>query len=736
VNDEITEGFPGIVNGVGRFRDLEVINLDGLPESRSAADSRRGRKGQRPPGTAPRTPRKDKPFENNLGMKFVPVPVTGGPTDGRTVLFSVWETRVKDYEAFVKATKRAWPKAEFPQTGEHPAVKVSWEDAVAFCAWLTIEDRKSGKIGPKRSTDCLPTMSGVARWGSARTKILAVSPAAKSGKITGYPWGKDFPPPKGAGNFLGEETKLNPGKDKTPISSYDDGFDRTAPVGSFAANAFGLHDLGGNVREWCDDWFDPAKPEKRILRGGSWGVSDSANLLSSYLSYDAPSSQNIYNGFRVVLEVGSGGAATADATKATKHQPFENPLGMKFVPVPITGGPTGGRTVLFSVWETRVKDYEAFVKATKREWPKPGFPQTGEHPAVAVSWEDAVGFCAWITEEDRKIGKIGREDVYRLPSDHEWSCAVGIGKDENPAASPAAKNGKITGYPWGKDFPPPKGAGNFYGEEANRDPKEVDKRNPFFPISGYNDAFEWTGPVGGFVPNALGLYDFAGGVREWCEDRFDPATPEKRLVRGGSWHWGDSSSSRLDVVLPPQRDPNFTVLRQRFPLRARNRKQPDGGIPTQNRPSPALAAMKARGGRLRAWGTDDARPLDISAADGLTDLVRIEADPVETSSGVWVAWRKDGTISRPATFPFDKNTRYREFNRQLYLDDAGRFGGEMPEGKLRAEFAQVPQGSVADVARGWSFSAILTRGGRVITGSQAGLEPALTSGRYCVDQCH
>ena len=64
-------------------------------------------------------------WENGLGMKFVPVP-------GTRVRFCVWETRVRDYQAFVDATGQAWKKAEFEQGPTHPAVNVSWVDAQAF----------------------------------------------------------------------------------------------------------------------------------------------------------------------------------------------------------------------------------------------------------------------------------------------------------------------------------------------------------------------------------------------------------------------------------------------------------------------------------------------------------------------------------------------------------------------------------------------------------------------------
>lgn len=75
-------------------------------------------------------------------MRFVTVPITGGPTDGKAIRFCVWETRVRDFQEFVKATKSDWPKPDFAQGPDHPAVNLDWSDANAFCAWLTKEERR------------------------------------------------------------------------------------------------------------------------------------------------------------------------------------------------------------------------------------------------------------------------------------------------------------------------------------------------------------------------------------------------------------------------------------------------------------------------------------------------------------------------------------------------------------------------------------------------------------------
>lgn len=207
---------------------------------------------------------------------------------------------------------------------------------------------------------------------------------------------------------------------------------------------------------------------------------------------------------------------------ATKDNPWVNSLGMKSVPVP-------GTKVLFCVWETRVQDFEAFVESTRHDatkdmyslrkdgwkqrgdtWKSPGFPQEREHPVVGVSYEDAVAFCRWLTEKERAEGKLPADWEYRLPTDAEWSAAVGNAT-----------------YPWGKDWPPPKDAGNYAGEEA----KDKDWPDNYAVISNWRDSYPRTAPVGSFARNQYGLYDLGGNVWEWCSDQIGTA----RVLRGASW---------------------------------------------------------------------------------------------------------------------------------------------------------------------------------------------------------
>jgi formylglycine-generating enzyme required for sulfatase activity len=205
-------------------------------------------------------------------------------------------------------------------------------------------------------------------------------------------------------------------------------------------------------------------------------------------------------------------AAKAEASKkATKESPFENTLGMKFAPVP-------GTDVLFSIWDTRVKDYATFVSATHNaagdEWKSPGFPQTPNDPVVNVSWDDAKAFCQWLTSKERGEGKISGGQEYRLPTDAEWSIAVGLPPESG--STPKEKDAKVRDvYIWGTQWPPPRGAGN-YGSSLGV------------------DSFDKTSPVGSFATNRFGLCDMGGNVWQWCEDLYSDGGTS-RVVRGESW---------------------------------------------------------------------------------------------------------------------------------------------------------------------------------------------------------
>ena len=105
-----------------------------------------------------------------------------------------------------------------------------------------------------------------------------------------YPWGNQWPPPKNAGNY-GENLKV-------------DNFKYTSPVGSFVANKYGLHDMGGNSAEWCEDWYDPAGKKYRVVRGASWTQGSPDGLLSSDRGRNTPHRSSAYYGpygFRCVL---------------------------------------------------------------------------------------------------------------------------------------------------------------------------------------------------------------------------------------------------------------------------------------------------------------------------------------------------------------------------------------------------------------------------------------------------
>jgi len=152
-------------------------------------------------------------------------------------------------------------------------------------------------------------LSELKRWAVGLPPELGATPAEKSQKNSvDFPWGKDYPPSGKVGNYADEsfyakfpKDANDKNKDQPRIEGYTDGYATTSPVGSFPANAYGLYDMGGNVWQWCEDWFD-ASHTARVLRGASWTDHARYYLLSSHRAPRSPGGRGSH-GFRCVVGV-------------------------------------------------------------------------------------------------------------------------------------------------------------------------------------------------------------------------------------------------------------------------------------------------------------------------------------------------------------------------------------------------------------------------------------------------
>ncbi len=208
-----------------------------------------------------------------------------------------------------------WKNPGFPQADDHPVVGVSWNDAKTYCAWLS--ETRDG-------TYRLPTEAEwemAARANSGKTHFYWGN--AARGEIQRYANIADVDLERArklaAMRHWAVDVENEPG----------DGFVHTAPVGRFQPNAFGLHDMAGNVLEWCEDYFrfnyydhwDPPRDgpqpvavdpvnrsekesdvnELRTVRGGSWYLGP-LSARSSARNFFEGNEATATIGFRVVRE--------------------------------------------------------------------------------------------------------------------------------------------------------------------------------------------------------------------------------------------------------------------------------------------------------------------------------------------------------------------------------------------------------------------------------------------------
>ena len=227
----------------------------------------------------------------------------------RPFYLALKEVTNKEYRLFDKGFSSGAVSGNSLNGDTQPVAKVTWQQAASYCNWLSKQaslkpfyTEKEGRITGFDKTAHGYRLPTEAEWAWAAR-------VTNSGEILKFPWGGALPPGKNSGNFADRKAAALFGR---IIANYDDGHVASAPVGSFAPNDKGLFDLGGNVAEWVNDFYDvvtsaggkvevdpmgPASGEFHVMRGSSWAHGAITELRLSFRDYGSKAREDV--GFRI-----------------------------------------------------------------------------------------------------------------------------------------------------------------------------------------------------------------------------------------------------------------------------------------------------------------------------------------------------------------------------------------------------------------------------------------------------
>jgi len=491
-------------------------------------------------------------YTNSIGMEFMKIPsgefMMGSPSNEKDREFDegpVHKVTIEEpyYLGKYEVTQEQWLKvmgsnpSRF-EGNDHPVEKVSWNDVQDFIEKLN-EMEGSDKY----------RLPSEAEW----------EYACRAGTTTRFYFGDDM-------------WKLE------DYAWYCELLRSTTyPVGQKKPNLWGLYDMHGNVREWCQDkWhynyngapsdgsaWEDGLTSRRVVRDGGWYYDAwyfRARFSRSASRDDlAPNSRNNDLGFRVLMEIEPDSKDSVEPEPDSKdlvelETGYTNSIGMEFMKIPAGEFMMGSPEDEEVYWDCESPVHKVTIEkpfylgkyeVTQKQWREvmssnPSnfhsiFKNDDNLPVENVSWYDVQKFI-------KKLNEMEGSDKYRLPYEAEWEYACRAGTTTRFDFGDGGWNlNDYAWYLWNSDL--------------------------------------CTHPVGQKKPNSWGLYDMHGNVVEWCQDSWhnnyegapsdgsawEDGSSSNRVIRGGGWEsssvFSESGSRSCEYPGNCSNDLGFRVVR-------------------------------------------------------------------------------------------------------------------------------------------------------------------------------